>query len=186
MKKKLSFLLGIVLCLTLLFGFYHIEINLYAILVLTGLSAAEDFKEKQVSVWKTTSILLFGIALAVHFFVMTGLVGYLIGILVLLAICLATNVFGLWGSADGKVLFGNLVPIFTLLSPSFLSYLMGTAVYLLCSCVFVLLIQTFSKIKEKDKPLLQQTAAVVPGFFVTSLSFWILYGTYIYSGGTFL
>lgn len=186
MKKKLSFLLGIVLVVTLFYGFYHIKINLYAILILTGLAAVEDFKEKQVSVWETTSILLFGIALAIHFFVMTGLVGYLVGVGVLLAICFATNVFGLWGSADGKVLFGNLVPIFTLLSPTFLSYLLGTAVYLLCSCVFVLLFQTFSKIKEKDKPLLQQTAAVVPGFFVTSLSFWILYGTYIVSGGTLL
>ena len=148
---------------------------LSAILFLTGLSAIEDFKEKRVSVWKTTSIVLLGIIFALYFFIATRSVGYFIAVLILFSICLATNLFGLWGSADGKVLFGSLVPIFSVLYPSTFSYLMGTATFLLCSCFFVLLFQVFSKIKEKDKPFLQQTAAVVPGFFVTSILFWIIY-----------
>lgn len=150
-------------------------IFLSTILLLTGLSAIEDFKEKQVSVWKTTSIVLLGIIFALQFFIVTRSVGYFIAVLILFCICLAMNLLGLWGSADGKVLFGNLVPIFSVLYPSSFSYLMGAATFLLCSCFFVLLFQVFSKIKEKDKQFLQQTAAVVPGFFVTSILFWIIY-----------
>lgn len=150
-----------------------------AILVFTALSAVSDFKEKQVPMLWTGAIVAAGCAL----FTYTAVTGpaserkaMLLSGLICLIFCFLTNLFRLWGPADGKALFGGLAIGICLFQPEeTIAYLMLIASYLLVTSLTALIVNRWSKIRETEKGFLHQTVAVVPGFFVADVAVAVFY-----------